>query len=55
MVSTVPGGDPMSISGGGYAYPRTVSKNLLRVGSPLPTSETFGDASWIPLVTASLH
>jgi phospholipid/cholesterol/gamma-HCH transport system substrate-binding protein len=51
----VPGGDPISISGGGYAYPRTVTKNLLHVGSPLPTSDTLGDASWIPLVTASLH
>jgi phospholipid/cholesterol/gamma-HCH transport system substrate-binding protein len=51
----VPGGDPISLSGGGYAYPRTVTKNLLRVGSRLPTTDTLGDASWIGLVTASLH
>jgi phospholipid/cholesterol/gamma-HCH transport system substrate-binding protein len=51
----VPGGDPISISGGGYAYPRTVTKNLLRVGSPLATSDTLGDASWVSLVTDSLH
>jgi len=51
----VPGGDPISVSGGGFAYPRTVTKNLLLVGSALPTSDTLGDASWIALVTASLH
>lgn len=51
----VPGGDPVSLSGGGYAYPRTLSSNMLRVGTPLPTSETLGDASWVALVTASLH
>jgi phospholipid/cholesterol/gamma-HCH transport system substrate-binding protein len=49
----VPGGDPISLSGGGYAYPRTVTKNLLRVGK-LPTTETLGDGTWVALVTASL-
>jgi phospholipid/cholesterol/gamma-HCH transport system substrate-binding protein len=51
----VPGGDPISLSGGGYAYPRTVTKNLLRVGHALPTTETLGDGSWVALVTDSLH
>jgi phospholipid/cholesterol/gamma-HCH transport system substrate-binding protein len=51
----VPGGDPISLSGGGYAYPRVVTQNVLRVGSALPTSETLGDASWVGLVTDSLH
>jgi phospholipid/cholesterol/gamma-HCH transport system substrate-binding protein len=51
----VPGGDPISLSGGGYAYPRTVTQNLLRVGTKLPTSDTMGDASWIGLLTDSLH
>jgi hypothetical protein len=51
----VPGGDPISLSGGGYAYPRSVTANTLRVGNPLPTSDTLGDASWVALVTASLH
>jgi phospholipid/cholesterol/gamma-HCH transport system substrate-binding protein len=50
----VPGGDPISLSGGGYVYPRTVTKNMLRVGS-VPTSETLGDGSWVALVTDSLH
>jgi phospholipid/cholesterol/gamma-HCH transport system substrate-binding protein len=51
----VPGGDPISLSGGGYAYPRTVTSNTLRVGAALPTSATLGDASWIGLVTDALH
>ncbi len=51
----VPGGDPISVSGGGVAYPRTVTDNTLRVGPALPTTATLGDASWIGLVTASLH
>ena len=53
--ANVPGGDPISLSGGGYAYPRTVTKNMLRVGPALPTTETLGDGSWVPLVTDSLH
>jgi phospholipid/cholesterol/gamma-HCH transport system substrate-binding protein len=51
----VPGGDPISLSGGGYQYPRTVTKNLLRVGGSLPTSASVGDASWVPLVTDALR
>ncbi|HZC51647.1 MAG TPA: MlaD family protein [Mycobacterium sp.] len=51
----VPGGDPISLSGGGYAYPRSITANTLRVGDPLPTSDTLGDSSWVALVTASLH
>jgi phospholipid/cholesterol/gamma-HCH transport system substrate-binding protein len=51
----VPGGDPISLSGGGYVYPRTVTKNLLRVGTKLPTTDTLGDASWVALVTDALH
>ncbi len=51
----VPGGDPISLSGGGYVYPRTVTSNTLRVGTALPTSDTLGDASWVGLVTDSLH
>ena len=51
----VPGGDPISLSGGGYVYPRTVTKNMLRLGSALPTTETLGDASWVALVTDALH
>jgi phospholipid/cholesterol/gamma-HCH transport system substrate-binding protein len=51
----VPGGDPISLSGGGIAYPRTVTNNTLRVGPALPTTATMGDASWVGLITAALH
>jgi hypothetical protein len=51
----VPGGDPISVTGGGYAYPRTVTDNLVRLGPPLPGSDTLGDAAWVGMVTASLH
>ena len=51
----VPGGDPISVSGGGIAYPRAVTNNTLRVGPALPTSATMGDASWVGLITAALH
>lgn len=53
--ANVPGGDPISISGGNHVYPRAVTKNTLRVGPPLPTSDTLGDASWVGLVTDALH
>ena len=51
----VPGGDPISLSGGGRAYPRAVTNNIVKVGPSLPTSETLGDASWMGLVTDALH
>jgi phospholipid/cholesterol/gamma-HCH transport system substrate-binding protein len=51
----VPGGDPISVSGGGIAYPRTVTGNTLRVGPALATTATLGDGSWLSLLTASLH
>jgi phospholipid/cholesterol/gamma-HCH transport system substrate-binding protein len=51
----VPGGDPISLSGGGYAYPRVVTNNTLNVGPSLPTTATLGDGSWVGLVTDALH
>ncbi|HKC26458.1 MAG TPA: MCE family protein [Jatrophihabitans sp.] len=51
----VPGGDPISTPDNTVAYPRTVTANTLRVGAPLPTSATMGDASWIGLLTDALH
>ena len=53
--ANVPGGDPISLSGGGVAYPRAVTDNTLRLGPALPTTATLGDASWIGLLTAALH
>lgn len=45
----VPGGDPVSVSGGGYAYPRVSTKNTL--GTTLQKSSALGDASWLTLLT----
>jgi phospholipid/cholesterol/gamma-HCH transport system substrate-binding protein len=57
--ANVPGGDPVSVSGGGRAYPRTVTDNLLgnavNIGPSVPTSASLGDGSWLGLLTASLH
>jgi phospholipid/cholesterol/gamma-HCH transport system substrate-binding protein len=51
--ANIPGGDPISVSGGGVAYPRTVTKNV--IGTSLQTPSTLGDASWLTLLTDSLH
>jgi phospholipid/cholesterol/gamma-HCH transport system substrate-binding protein len=53
--ANVPGGDPISVSGGGYAYPRVVTDNVLKLGPALPTTATLGDGSWVGLVTDALH
>jgi phospholipid/cholesterol/gamma-HCH transport system substrate-binding protein len=61
--ANVPGGDPVSVSGGGYAYPRPVTDNVtapkagdtVQVGPSLSSSAALGDGSWLGLVTASLH
>ena len=49
----VPGGDPISVSGGGYAYPRVLTDNTL--GSTLQQPSALGDASWLTLLTDGLH
>ena len=49
----VPGGDPISVSGGGYAYPRVLTKNT--VGNTLQKPSALGDASWLTLLTDGLH
>jgi phospholipid/cholesterol/gamma-HCH transport system substrate-binding protein len=51
----VPGGDPISLSGGGYAYPRAVTQNTLRFGAAPTAAETTGDGAWVGLMTAALH
>jgi phospholipid/cholesterol/gamma-HCH transport system substrate-binding protein len=55
----VPGGDPISVSGGGVAYPRPVTSNVVgsteTVGPTLPTRATLGDGSWLGVLTAALH
>jgi phospholipid/cholesterol/gamma-HCH transport system substrate-binding protein len=56
----VPGGDPISISGGGYPYPRVVTNNL-RAGTPVYVgrSATPGagsaKSSWLNLLAAGVR
>jgi phospholipid/cholesterol/gamma-HCH transport system substrate-binding protein len=53
--ANVPGGDPISTSGGGYAYPRVTTKNTVRVGPSVTSTGGTGDGSWVGLVTDALH
>ncbi|MDT4950785.1 MAG: phospholipid/cholesterol/gamma-HCH transport system substrate-binding protein [Pseudonocardiales bacterium] len=52
--ANVPGGDPISISGGGVAYPRTVTDNTVQIGTSLQNTN-LGDGSWLALLTDGLH
>jgi phospholipid/cholesterol/gamma-HCH transport system substrate-binding protein len=51
----VPGGDPISTSGGGVAYPRGTTANTVNVDTSLNQAGLLGDKAWIALLTASLH
>jgi phospholipid/cholesterol/gamma-HCH transport system substrate-binding protein len=42
----VPGGDPISVAGGGQAYPRVTTESV---------SSGLGDASWLAVLTDGLH
>ena len=53
--ANIPGGDPISNSGGGYSYPRVVTKNTVAVGPSLGKSTSLGDGSWLALLTDALH
>jgi phospholipid/cholesterol/gamma-HCH transport system substrate-binding protein len=53
--ANIPGGDPISNSGGGRAYPRVVTKNTVAVGPSLGKSTALGDGSWLALLTDALH
>jgi len=55
----VPGGDPISTSGGNVAYPRVDTLNVLgstqAVGTGLMHAGGLGNSSWLALLTDSLH
>jgi phospholipid/cholesterol/gamma-HCH transport system substrate-binding protein len=52
----VPGGDPVSTSGGGTVYPRASTENILTIGgSSAAGPAVLGDRSWLTLLTAGLH
>jgi phospholipid/cholesterol/gamma-HCH transport system substrate-binding protein len=51
----VPGGDPMSASGGGVAYPRGTTRNTLNVSTRLDHAGILGDKAWVAYLTSGLH
>ena len=51
--ANVPGGDPLSATGGGIAYPRVTTGNT--IGTSLTKPATLGDGSWLTLLTDGLH
>jgi phospholipid/cholesterol/gamma-HCH transport system substrate-binding protein len=66
--ANVPGGDPISLSGGGYAYPRVTTQNVtgapkaasvgatsVQVGPALAKSSALGDGSFVALMTDAVQ
>lgn len=53
--ANVPGGDPISTSGGGTAYPRVTTSNTVRIGPALTRATGGGDDHGVALMTAALH
>jgi phospholipid/cholesterol/gamma-HCH transport system substrate-binding protein len=53
--ANVPGGDPISTSGGGVAYPRGTTQNTIHVGTRLDSAGALGDKAWLAILTSSLH
>ena len=53
--ANVPGGDPISATGGGVAYPKATTDNTLNVGTSLNGAGVLADDSWVAVLTDSLH
>ena len=53
--ANVPGGDPISTSGGGVAYPRGTTQNTIHVGTRLDSAGALGDKAWLAILSSSLH
>ena len=51
----VPGGDPLSASGGGVAYPRGITHNTVVLSTRLNGAGVLGDKAWVAYLTAALH
>ena len=55
--ANVPGGDPISASGGDVAYPRASTDNTqdaIRLGTSLNDAGLVGDRSWLAILTTAL-
>ena len=53
--ANVPGGDQISTSGAGVAYPRAITENTLRIGTSLNRSGVPSDQAWLAILTDSLN
>ncbi|HEY2296271.1 MAG TPA: MCE family protein [Jatrophihabitans sp.] len=51
----VPGGDPLSASGGGVAYPRGTTNNTVQLSTRLNQAGILGDKAWVAYLTSALH
>ena len=51
----VPGGDPLSASGGDVAYPRGITHNTEVLSTRLNGAGVLGDKAWMAYLTAALH
>ena len=51
----VPGGDPLSASGGGVAYPRGITHNTVVLSTRLNQAGILGDKAWVAYLTSALH
>ncbi len=51
----VPGGDPLSASGGGVAYPRGITHNTEVLSTRLNGVGAMGDKAWVAFLTSALH
>lgn len=51
----VPGGDPIATSGGGIAYPRTVTSNIGEVRLAPTGADVLGSRSWLAILTDALN
>jgi phospholipid/cholesterol/gamma-HCH transport system substrate-binding protein len=52
--ANVPGGDPISASGGNVAYPRGTTQNTIHVGS-VGSAGALGDKAWLAMLESGLH
>lgn len=51
----VPGGDPLSASGGTVAYPRGITHNTVVLSTRLNQAGILGDKAWVAYLTSALH
>jgi phospholipid/cholesterol/gamma-HCH transport system substrate-binding protein len=51
----VPGGDPLSASGGDVAYPRGVTNNTVNLSTHLDRAGILGGKAWVAFLTSALH